>query len=377
MAPAQLELGLAAQAPGAAARPGHVHVMRYMGNKAPLLPFLLPVLEDLAAPGQPVLDLMAGTCAVGYAMKPRHPVWCNDVQAYSHVIGLALVENGGRRVTARRAREVLSPSFDPPGPLCEPSGGTAPGFFETTYADTYFSRAQCREIDGLRSAIEAVPDPYERALYLTALIHAMCYAQSTPGHFAQFLPPDHPRVGYLRALSIRDAFLDKCDDLARLTPSPYPCRATRGTWEDALDGRLAPGPRVLDPDALRLVYVDPPYSQEQYSRFYHLLDTMVLGDRPAVEHKARYRVDRFKSDFCYRSRARRAFEGLFAAVAAACPRASLAVSYGSRGLVPLDDLVVLLRRHFRRVAVHRRPHAHSSLGKGAAPVEEYLLAATR
>ena len=68
-------------------------------------------------------------------------------------------------------------------------------FFQDHYADKYFSAQQCREVDSIRWAIEQISAKNERALYLCSLMHAMCLAQSTTGHFAEYLPSAHARLG--------------------------------------------------------------------------------------------------------------------------------------------------------------------------------------
>ena len=337
-----------------------LHVCRYMGGKSNLLSFVVPAIMDLAAPGEPVLELMAGTHAVAYALKRHHPLLVNDAETYSHNLGLALIENNAVRVSAAAAAELAKAGPTPPD-----------GYFTRTYADTYFSAAQCRELDALRAGIGRCRDVYRRALYLTALIYAMCYVQSSPGHFAQFLPPDHSRVGPLRALSLTRAFIGKCAELESLVLSPYVNRSFGLGWRDLLGGAVAPFGEV------KLVYIDPPYSGEQYSRFYHLLNTVVLNDEPEVEHLARYRTDRFKSAFCYPRRVRGEFRDLFQEVANACPQAAVVLSYGSRGLLGIGELVDLAREVYPRVEVKKRAYTHSSLGKGADPVTEYLLVAKR
>lgn len=351
---------------GAPATYDQVHVMRYMGGKRSLLPFLIPVIEDLARPGELVCDLMAGTHAVGYALKRRHPVLANDVQAYSHLIGLALLENDRFTVDpAMACREIL--------PL---AGRNPPGsgyhFFTETYADTYFSPDQCRAIDDLRYAIGLSAHRYRAALYLTALIYAMCYVQSTPGHFAQFLPAVHPRVQPLRRLDVTAAFLAKCRDFEGLVFGPYSSRATRMDYR-----RLLREAEAYGLSEARVVYVDPPYSAEQYSRFYHLLETMVLYDRPLVDHRARYRRKRFKSGFCRRSAVADDFRAVFGGIARSCSRAAVVVSYGSQGLLPIEQVAALAREVYAAVDVHERPHAHSTLGKGKSSVTEYLVVARR
>jgi len=74
-------------------------------------------------------------------------------------------------------------------------------------------------------------------------------------------------------------------------------------------------------DDIALVYADPPYTRDHYSRFYHVLETLSLVDYPLIsttniggfEHFSRglYRKEREQSDFCIKSKAPKAFEQLF------------------------------------------------------------------
>ncbi|VEB93029.1 Adenine-specific DNA methylase [Citrobacter koseri] len=70
-----------------------------------------------------------------------------------------------------------------------------------------------------------------------------------------------------------------------------------------------------------VVYADPPYTRDHYSRFYHVLETMSLRDEPVITTSTRhgikelsrgfYREERHQSPFCIRSLAPKAFENLF------------------------------------------------------------------
>lgn len=83
------------------------------------------------------------------------------------------------------------------------------------------------------------------------------------------------------------------------------------------------------------VYADPPYTRDHYSRFYHVLETICIGDDPVIStikingerklSRGVYREDRHQSPFCIRSQAPHAFEELFKAVADL--RAPLILSY--------------------------------------------------
>ena len=53
--------------------------------------------------------------------------------------------------------------------------------------------------------------------------------------------------------------------------------------------------RVVDGQAV--VYADPPYSKEHYSRYYHVLETLERYDYPEATGVGRYRPDRFRTPF--------------------------------------------------------------------------------
>ena len=78
-------------------------------------------------------------------------------------------------------------------------------------------------------------------------------------------------------------------------------------------------------DDVQVIYADPPYTRDHYSRFYHGLETLSLRDFPTISKtkiggeerlsRGLYREEREQSDFCIRSKAPKAFEELFKLVA--------------------------------------------------------------
>ena len=330
-----------------------LHTLRYMGSKLGLVDFIAPVVHELADGGG-FVDLMAGTHSIGYALKPHVPVWANDVQNYSQVIGRTLLGPAPASLSIAELQSLIT------GFLAK----EPPGFFEEVYADTYFSPRQCREIDAIRTAIAQIA-PEARPLGLTALMGAMSHCQSTPGHFAQYLPPDHPRVQSLRKLRVVDLFFRKLQEIeGNLVP---------GVAENVITNVRAE--ELAVPDTAGVGYLDPPYTSDQYSRFYHLLETLVLYDAPAVRHKALYRQDRYRSDFCYPGRVEAAFRRILARWAKA--RRPLVISYSTRGLMPLAHLLSLAHEYYQDVRQLSTAYCHSSMGKGTKSVREVLIIAAQ
>lgn len=337
------------------------YVTRYMGSKYRLLDLVVPAVNAVASIGAPVIDLMAGTHAVGYALRDSRVVIANDIQAYSEVFGRALLLNDQFPHVRDRIRSDLGPLK-----IQESSAG----WFSNTYADTYFSHEQCREIEEIRTRILGVKDETLAALYMTALIFAMGLCQSSPGHFAQFMPSNHNRVKALRAKSVVEAFESRCSDLNVQIQGPR-CHVFRREAGQLLGdeslGSLAPEGSV--------VYLDPPYTSAQYSRYYHLLETVVLNDQPNVLHKAKYRDDRFQSSFCSSKKALPTFEKFFERITSR--GWGLVVSYSSHGVVPTKDLVELTKKYFWKVEINSRSYPHSMQGRGQVSDRlEYVISAT-
>lgn len=329
----------------------NIPVLRYMGNKNRLLEEICPIIEAHCPPGGTVCDLMAGTCAVGYALKGPRRIFANDVQAYSYIVARALIENPGECISAASAAE-LEAAYQ--------AGLQTPGFFTVNYADTYFSAAQCRALDSLRRAIEPLPEP-RRSVYLAALLCAMGRCQSTTGHFAQFLPGANPRVAALRALDLWDVFISCCSLFSVV-------KAGVGLAFCLPTDELLLRPEMEQVDCF---YLDPPYTTDQYSRFYHILETAVLMDQPALSGKGRYRNGRFRSDFCYKDRAEAAFTRVMAR--ASSFGAPLVISYSRRAVLPPERVMEIGRKFYRCSVLQELPYVHSTQGKGRVPVSEVIL----
>jgi adenine-specific DNA methylase len=145
----------------------------------------------------------------------------------------------------------------------------------------------------------------------------------------------------------------------------------------------------------RVVYADPPYTRDHYSRFYHVLETMALRDDPKIStntahgktvlSRGIYRQDRHQSPFCIRSEAPAAFEELFERVAKRGVPLVLSYSpYASEKnahprVMTMDAITRLARSHFRSVNVdsvgaffHSRLN-RSDLNKDISYEAEFLL----
>lgn len=331
--------------------------IRYMGNKSPLLENILKAIKDVTRPNGVVLDIMAGSNSVSYALKEYFTIYTNDIQEYSYVISKAVIENQKESISKATAEKDLSEN------ISINKEKKYKTFFEKTYSFTYFSKNQCIDIDSIIYAINKVDNVYKKSLYLVALMCASCKVQSTPGHFAQFMPSTHKRIEPLQKMSLLDEFYQKCENYKSLHFNENKNKSFCMEFKELL--------KEKDLNDVDTIYLDSPYSQEQYSRFYHILETIVKDDNPQVMFKAKYREDRFKSDFCYKNKAEQEFKYIFKY----CKdnKKNLVISYSNKGVVPIENLYNLSKDYFATVELKEINYTHSTLGKGANKIKEIII----
>jgi len=334
----------------------HIQTIRYVGNKSRLLNFIIPKIENLTGEGDLIVDLFAGTCAVSYALKSRNRLITNDIQKYSNVIAKALIE-GNESTSRLEAEQDLNEFLE----LERPKKYR---FFENNYSNTYFTKEQCIDIDKFRFAIEKFGN--KKSLYLTCLMSAMSHCVNSPGHFAEFFRnnefPSKDR-------SIKENFFVKCD-MMKINESEFKNKARKGNYSDFLYRYKK------DLSKSALIYADPPYSDVQYSRFYHVLETLVNYDGPKLTHIAKYRTDRVQSKFSKRNSVKEEFEKLFELCSTESD-AILALSYVNhgRGLLSIKEVNEIANKFYKTVNVKTyNSYKHSMNGNGKPnPVQELLF----
>ena len=386
--------------------------VRYMGSKRALA-------SEIAArisaehEGRAVLDVFAGMCAVGSELAPKHPMLTNDIHVFAQTVAKALFVEPVMAPTSLIAREELFPALRTNRDALrllvgdqlnkervalarveEPSGWKflfnfhqevrdshlpLKGQFSPVseyrlnnqkfpyslctryFANGYFAIEQAIEIDSLRYAIDLGPREH-RSYYLTALIHAVSHCSASPGHFAQFLEPrDRGNTRYIariRKRSVIDRFLEALDASGSI--DCY-CREENEAFNQeatqlltSMQGRSNRSP---------VIYADPPYSRAQYSRYYHVLETLVLYDYPECDGKGRYRENRFLTDFSRRSGVVSAFSSFIKA----CRDldAPLYVSYPANGMLNREGVSLrdLLCDAYPNVElINKSPLRHSTMG---------------
>jgi hypothetical protein len=263
------------------------------------------------------------------------------------------------------------------GPLAEALAAASDPLRSTvltrSYGGVYFGYRQALALDCLLAAVGR----HETGLAAVMGAASECVT-SVGNHFAQPLRPrdrdGRPKISTLRAAvrkresDVFARFATRVDEYAALPQPTHDVRAIRADYREFLAGA----------DGIAAVYADPPYTRDHYSRFYHVLETIALGDDPGAStmrlgnetklSRGLYRPDRHQSPFCIRSEVPQAFDDLFAGVRRHAAPLVLSYSPYTHGtaarprprLLTIPQLVDLARAYFDDVSVvSAGPLAHS------------------
>lgn len=429
-------------------------VTKYMGSKKAILEFVASELIKLTKPGDIIVDLMAGTHTIGYAMKSRCKMIANDIQRYSRVIGETLLNyypeprfegvllDTFRRfyvANARHLADIFGHGLQREQEMLSSNSGTKFSWFEYRefcesypyylretpalgwqdefsllfghrrveayrtlnklepyslfslyYANSYIGVQQAAEIDSIRCAIDKLcdlwlpqrdelkhVDAYRlRCLLISALIGVINKINPGPGHWAAYQHVSDHNLEYMktqRRQSVWDIFIDRVREFENnILSNPSDMGPHIVMTEDYVNFMEEVHEYIRQ---ARVVYLDPPYSQGHYSRFYHLIETLVLYDYPEISFSGRYRTNRHQSPFAHK-------EKVASAIGKVCEiaregNAVLVSSYSKGGVIPDDKAFrKILEEYYppKNVSVKKLISVHSKLGQAnRMKTEEYLF----
>lgn len=348
--------------------------MKYMGSKRAMLQNGLgAVLSFEAKFSSHFVDLFSGSGAVASYVASRFPipVIAVDIQSYSAVLAGAILNRRSKlawpevwdgwqrratesfnshlisiavtRVTKSAVREVRA--------WCEEQEGLP---ITNAYGGHYFSAQQAVWIDSLRTALpRREPD---RTVALAALIRSASHCAAAPGHTAQPFQPTRGAKPFLQEAWRKD-ILKYTKEAFGILAGQFALKRGRAEVADANDAarRLQEG---------GLVFVDPPYSGVQYSRFYHVLETISRGQCGDVSGIGRYPSPtlRPRSEYSLRSASAAALNSLLKTIADRGARAIVTFpdhecSNGLSGQIVRD----IAAQHFK-IREHRIESKFSTLG---------------
>lgn len=362
----------------------------YMGIKTQILDRIDTEIQKLAKvkKGNVILDVFAGSGTVAYALKRHFTVYANDIEPYSYIVNKLLIDN---TVTKAEIEDFDVSSFEKNyEENLRELRGQSPGnmekyrqnhsmfpyaLFTGYFSGTYFGKEQAAQIDSLRYAIDHA-NPKFKNLLLSCLIFS-CYqtVTSVGSHFAQpkiAKEKNQRDIEKKRSQDVKKHFERKFGDVReKIYVDSKKNKVFCSDFHHLLDPK-----RTAGIEKISVTYIDPPYTIDHYSRFYHILNTLVLYDYPERTGKGLYRGDRYQSKFCIKSTAKKEFESLVSKVAALGSSIVMSYSDGYRSLMTINDIMETLRKYYKPASVKepiKIEYSYSGFGRSASHKANELL----
>jgi adenine-specific DNA-methyltransferase len=328
--------------------------LRYMGSKHRLLSWIHGVLRGLDF--DTAADPFVGSGCVAYLLKAMgKSVIASDFLNFPAVLAAATIANNKHRLDGAALKSLLV------------TRRKGPNFIEQTFDRIFYTSEDLRFLDRVSANIEKLQYPHQRAVARSALVRS-CLKKQPRGVFT--VSGDLSRYDDGRRdlrLSIEEHFLEQAEAFNRVVFD----NGRRHTVKHA-------DVFSLKPEAVDLVYLDPPYVPRSddncYMKRYHFLEGLSCywkGVR-IMENTRVKKIEKPYTPFSYRKSAIEAFDRLFRLY-----RDSVIVlSYSSNGFPDREILEGLLRRYKTTVTAYEKPHryhfgTHDAVERAA--VYEYLI----
>lgn len=356
--------------------------MKYMGSKRSMLSNGLgEILTSEMPKSKRFVDLFSGSGSVAchVATSWELEVLACDLQHFAVAIAASVLSRDRRieddrlfKAWIRRARTWVEshPTLNDSNVIQKHLGskktsqlvqaarrlcaGETSGPIQSAYGGHYFSPLQALWIDGLRRTLPR--DISARRVALAALIRVGSQCAAAPGHTAQPFQPNGKADPFLIAAWRRDPVAR----LAACFLSISGCIANRL-------GRAVVGDAIHVAGEIKggdLAFIDPPYSAVQYSRFYHVLESITHGVDIQVDGAGRYPPESFRprSDFSLKTQASSAMDDLLRVVAGNGARAILTFPSGQASNGLSGEIVLDLASQYFKVKHRYITGQFSTLG---------------
>ena len=199
-------------------------------------------------------------------------------------------------------------------------------FVSKNYGGKYFSYDDAKMIGHLRECIESHRQELSYKEYnvlLASLLYSADKISNTVGHYDAFIKgkeiPNRFEFNFVKPLPNKNKNIEIYREDANVLAKRINCD---------------------------VVYIDPPYNSRQYSRFYHVLETITKWDYPELFGEALKPEAENMSDYC-RSSAKNVFADLICSLNCKYIVVSYNNTYNSkssssRNKIELDDIVNIL-----------------------------------
>lgn len=256
---------------------------RYTGSKAKLMPWIEDIIYKNCTEHEVLFDVFGGTgivsaCLGGYFSK----IIINDFLYSNEVIYKAFFEKAKYRRS--KVQEIALKYQQVDRNIIEDN------YVSENYGDKYFRKADAKLLGYIREDIKQLYDSKEitereHNVLLASLLYSLDRCANTVGHYE----------AYIKGKAIKAEFVYELIEPFK-TDSKY-CIFRMDSNELAKNVKAD------------VAFIDPPYNSRQYSRFYHVMETITKWDKPELSGIAMKPPEENMSDYC-RNSAPKVFEDL-------------------------------------------------------------------
>ncbi|WP_431770183.1 DNA methyltransferase [Streptococcus gallolyticus] len=300
-------------------------ILNYQGNKSSLINFLKTNLQTHLTPGDIFVDIFSGSGSVGSAFKDENIIFANDAELYATIISSALlntpeaevldlvaanfnktltknIEKNSKNFKSFLSKELEYINLEDNTQLIRlynhfptiwnnideeinvenlKSRGYY-NLFTYYYSGSYFGIKQSIVIDSIIESIHSIKEKNVSDTLFSCLFYAMKEAVfAKDGHMAQPLNPNKNQKRHLkqRKKDIVHLLNIKLQEFITYTlTEKNKYKLKHKTFN--LDITEFTKNNYLSNYNVKLIYADPPYTDMQYSRYYHLLNIAAKYDFP-------------------------------------------------------------------------------------------------
>lgn len=246
---------------------------RYVGNKAKLMPWIRAEIIKNCKNCNSFCDIFAGTGVVtGFLIDLYNMYFINDFLYSNEIIYKGFFKNEKYNKVKLKEIELKYQSIN--------SKKINNNYISENFGDKFFSNEDAKVIGYIREDIEKsykkkAINEKEYCVLLASLIYSLDKIANTVGHYE----------AYRKKTKIFEKF-----NYELIVPMRVEGKKIKISRCDAND--------IAKKIKCDIVFIDPPYNSRQYSRFYHLLETLVKWDKPKLYGIAMKPKEENMSDYC-------------------------------------------------------------------------------
>lgn len=253
---------------------------RYIGCKQKLLDWIFEKIDKVAPDAKSFFDVFSGTGVVAnIALNKYDKVIINDFLYSNYVIYEAFFAKGSASQSKLKKIVAQYNEID--------AKSLKDNYFSQNFGGKYFEADLAKLIGFIRDDIEQKEDKLtskERSILLASLLYSIDSHANTCGHFEAYIKKPIPHKDFIFRLVDYSSF-----------PNVEIYREDSNELANKVEADIA--------------YIDPPYNSRQYSRFYHVYETLIKWDKPQLYGVAVKPPTENMSKYC-RSGALTAFKDL-------------------------------------------------------------------